>query len=83
MAAGRIVISPMASCGSGHAGRALTQEAVAAVCDEALSAWGVAGKRVMVRIPGHTRTCCWCSYSARGLSYHGNEYRGAVGYLAG
>ncbi len=43
--------------GIGHADRLLTPAETAQVCDAALGEWPVDGKRVLMIIPDHSRTC--------------------------
>jgi len=45
------------SQGLGRAGSPLTEREAAAVCEAALAEWPVEGKRVLLLVPDHTRTC--------------------------
>ncbi len=43
--------------GLGRTDRPLTEQEVMALCDEAMAGWSVDGRRVLVLVPDHTRTC--------------------------
>jgi len=47
----------MTSGGKGKTNGLLTPSEVAVVCDQALADWQLAGKRVLLIVPDHTRTC--------------------------
>ncbi len=47
----------MLASGIGYKDRALTDAELRETCEQAVSTWALAGKRVLVIIPDHTRTC--------------------------